>query len=548
MKAERQKIAIYGGSFDPPHYGHYDIVKNLERSFTRVIVVPSYISPFKSDAVGGTDNAKIRLSLCKKLFSSEKTEVSSREINKKGVSYSVDTAAYFAKKYSDAKLTWVIGSEEIKRLSDWHDIDRLKRAVDFLVVPRPGYNIAETDLKALKKLKIRIKLAKFNGLDVSSTAIKIDNAFGKPNKYMPDAVRAAAEKYGIFDPYSKYVKALYRYDLSDKRLSHTYGVALRGAELAKLYGYSVRDAVIACILHDIAKSVNPEEYAGKVDTKGFPPPTVHGPIGAYIAKREFGVSDEIEHAIRYHATGCGEMSPLDEIVYIADKTEVGRSYNEVYYFRYLCEVDKNIAMFTMLNAVSEYKGNLPCELTSAAIAHYKAICGNAEMPEMPRREAGKETGKLPAVRGVTSLGEVKSKAIRPVGEKSVMKISKHDDDENAKAEDAVKQIALAVAAELNLHKAHDIDIIDLSGKTIVADYFVIASATSTTQVKALMGYAEDKLTKAFGIDPIRRDVDSEWIALDYGGVIVHIFTDKTREFYNIERLWSDGANVTRIGD
>ena len=90
MKNKPQKIAIFGGSFDPPHYGHYDIVKNLERVFDKVIVVPAYVSPFKTD---GSD-AAVRFALCKKIFASEKTEVSRREVSKGGVSYSIDTAKY----------------------------------------------------------------------------------------------------------------------------------------------------------------------------------------------------------------------------------------------------------------------------------------------------------------------------------------------------------------------------------------------------------------------------------------------------------------------
>lgn len=82
MKAEKQqKTAVFGGSFDPPHYGHIDIVKNLERTFDRVIVVPSFISPFKAE---GADDAAARLKLCKKAFASKKTEVLSREIKKGG--------------------------------------------------------------------------------------------------------------------------------------------------------------------------------------------------------------------------------------------------------------------------------------------------------------------------------------------------------------------------------------------------------------------------------------------------------------------------------
>lgn len=558
MKAERkEKIAVFGGSFDPPHYGHYDIVKNLEKSFDRVIVVPSFVSPFKPDADAA--DAKKRLKLCKSFFASDRTEVCAREVNKKTVSYSVDTAAWLCKKHGDAKLFWVIGSEEVNGLARWHDIDRLKKLVTFFVVPRPGYAVSEDTLKNYKKQKIKIKFAKFEGLDISSTVIKLDIAFNRPNKYIPSSVAKAIKSDGLFDPYGKYVDALYKHDLSEKRLNHTYGVAVRGAELAKLYGCSVRDAVVACILHDIAKSKDPDKYKGEVDTKGFPAPTMHGPIGAYIAKREFGVSDEIEHAIRIHSTADADMSLLDEIVYLADKTEAGRSYNEVYYLRYLCSVDRELAMHYALGKITEYKNKdmIPCEMSARAIKYYAKKCKGKTMPDMPKPERKTpDKGALPAVRATAELGELKSKAVRLVPEKAVAKVA---DKSVAKVADksvavipqsdaAALEIAKTVAAELDLHKARDIDIIDLDGKTIIADYFVIASASSTTAVKALMGYAEDIMTKKYGLDPSRRDIDSEWIALDYGGVIIHIFTDRMREFYNIERLWSDGSNITRIGD
>ncbi len=563
----KKKIAIFGGSFDPPHYGHYDIVKNLEKTFDRVIVVPSYISPFKTDASAA--DAKARLSLVKRFFASEKTEICSREITRKGVSYSVDTAVYLAKKYSDASLTWVIGSEELLRLPEWHDIDRLKATVDFLVVPRPGYAPDPNLIKALKKRKIKLKTAKFNGLDISSTRIKIDTAFGRPNKYVPEFVRKAAEKNGLFDPYRKYVAALYRHGLSERRINHTYGVACRGAELAKLYGADVSEAVITCLLHDIAKNVNIEEYSGKVDIKGFPIPTAHGPIGAYIATREFGVSDEIAHAIRYHSTGCGDMSLLDEIVYLADKTEEGRNYKEVYYLRYLCGIDREIAMLEALKRIVEYtsgeaEDGRQCGFTSDAIELYKKRCEGKEIPKMPEIAMPAEFEKsvlLPVVRAGAPLGAVKSKAVRIIPEKNgsvrivpenSKSVTEHKGaathSEAAADKTDVRAVAETVAKELCKHKAHDVVIIDLDGKTIVADYFVIASVTSTTAVKALRGYAEDIMTKKYGLDPNKRDIDNEWIALDYGGVIIHIFTDKTREFYNIERLWSDGKNVTEMGD
>lgn len=106
-------------------------------------------------------------------------------------------------------------------------------------------------------------------------------------------------------------------------------------------------------------------------------------------------------------------------------------------------------------------------------------------------------------------------------------------------------LADAVAYLLDLKKGKNIVTIDLSGKTIVADYFVIASAYSSTAVKALADYVEDELSKR-GLEPIHRDVDSKWIALDYGSVILHVFYKELREFYDIERLWAEGDNIKRF--
>ena len=107
-------------------------------------------------------------------------------------------------------------------------------------------------------------------------------------------------------------------------------------------------------------------------------------------------------------------------------------------------------------------------------------------------------------------------------------------------------LADAIARFLDEKKGRDIAVIDISGRSIIADYFVIASATSTTQVRALADYVDEKLSKAFGIEPLHRDSDKKWIAVDYGSVIVHIFYEEMREFYQLERLWSDGTNIRNL--
>lgn len=91
-------------------------------------------------------------------------------------------------------------------------------------------------------------------------------------------------------------------------------------------------------------------------------------------------------------------------------------------------------------------------------------------------------------------------------------------------------------------KGRDITRIDLTRRQAPCDYFVIATVTSSTAVKALYEYIDASLENA-GIFRLHLDADSKWIAIDYGSVIAHIMTAETREFYDIERLWADGGNL-----
>ena len=88
---------------------------------------------------------------------------------------------------------------------------------------------------------------------------------------------------------------------------------------------------------------------------------------------------------------------------------------------------------------------------------------------------------------------------------------------------------------------------DIGPLTIVADYFVIATARSTAQAKAIYENVDEKLSKGEGLEPLRVDGTREgrWIVMDYGGVIVHIFNDDTRVLYCLDKLWSDGNNVVK---
>ncbi len=101
---------------------------------------------------------------------------------------------------------------------------------------------------------------------------------------------------------------------------------------------------------------------------------------------------------------------------------------------------------------------------------------------------------------------------------------------------------------LDSKKAEDIQAIKISDLTIIADYFIIANGTSTTQTRALADEVEFKMKKQ-GAEPLRVEGErnANWIIIDYGDVVVHVFYKETREHYNLERLWADGEHIDVSG-
>ena len=106
------------------------------------------------------------------------------------------------------------------------------------------------------------------------------------------------------------------------------------------------------------------------------------------------------------------------------------------------------------------------------------------------------------------------------------------------------EIAAIAAKALENKKARDVKVLKTAEQTVLADYFVICNGTSSTHIKALVDEVDKQLSEA-GEPPIRREgLRSDiWVLMDFGSVIVHVFTDEARRFYNLERLWSDAEFV-----
>ena len=106
------------------------------------------------------------------------------------------------------------------------------------------------------------------------------------------------------------------------------------------------------------------------------------------------------------------------------------------------------------------------------------------------------------------------------------------------------EMARVAYQALDEKKGEDIRLIDISGISVIGDYFVITNGTSDSQVRALVDNVEEKMHKAgYELKEQEGNNSGTWVLLDYGDIIIHIFDRENRPFYNLERIWSDGKDV-----
>ncbi len=173
------QIAIFGGSFDPPHIGHQTIAKKILKKLDvdLLIVVPAYLNPLK---VKSFLDAKTRFKLLKKLFKNQSLiKVSKYEIKQERPVYSIETIEYIIKKYKPTKLYLVIGADNYKHFNLWNEHEKIKSLVELVVVSRDGYKHQKD---GVKRLKVDIK--------ISSTQLR--NTFNL--KYIPKKIRKDIKK------------------------------------------------------------------------------------------------------------------------------------------------------------------------------------------------------------------------------------------------------------------------------------------------------------------------------------------------------------------
>ncbi len=334
------KIGIFGGTFDPVHNQHILLAKAAIQTLGLDVlyVVPTFLPPHKNDFV--PTDGKIRLEMLRAAFADEKKViVSDYELMQGGKSYSYLTVAHFAKLHEGEKLWFVLGEDMFENFPKWKYPKKIVDCARIAVVKRYGSGISfRKAKKAFEKITKNYDLLPFCGKEVSSTEIRTRTALGLPlDGLLPPAVQGVIAKCGL---YEDAVCTRVRDYLKPSRLEHTAGVTELALMLAKRLGVDQRKTFIAAAIHDLAKYQRAEDYPECVMPSGILDPVKHAFLGAYLAEKKLGITDEeILNAVKYHTSGRAEMTTLEKIVYLADMVEKNRNYRGVSKLRKLLEKD-----------------------------------------------------------------------------------------------------------------------------------------------------------------------------------------------------------------
>lgn len=384
------KIAIYGGTFNPPHRGHVESLQAVyeQAKPDRVLVIPASIPPHKELAAGSPD-AEERLELTRLAFKElPYAEVTDMELTRTGKSYTSDTVAELLRKYPDAELMLAMGTDMFLSFETWHEYRYLIDNVTMLVFARregEDEKIFKYGEYLESKYGAKINYIMHDPLPISSSEIRrlLPKRLGR--ELLPGVVFARIVKNGDYaaKPDFPWLREQSYAYLSPKRIPHVQGCEWEAVRLAKRWGESEEDAAEAGILHDITKKLVLSEQLILSEKYGIINDTyetanvklLHAKTGAALARDLFNISDRVYSAIRWHTTGKPDMTLLEKIIYMADYIEPNRDFPGVDKLRKLAYEDLDAAMVLglkmSLEDIRSY-GAEPYEVTVSAYEWYKA--------------------------------------------------------------------------------------------------------------------------------------------------------------------------------
>lgn len=344
-----KKVLIYGGSFDPVHFGHAKVLKKTMEIVEpdKVIVVPNFQSPLKDRVL---TNPEDRFNMLQLAFKNWKNvEISDYEIKQNKKCYTIDTLEYFQSVYPNAQLYFLLGSDQMINIKQWKRYDDIFKIAKVVCYKRQHYCRCcrnstcecDTPVKGFNE----VTYIKDGLVNISSSSIRREVI--KPYELNEDVLKYINE-HGLYA-----IERIKQFE-KESRFAHSLRVAFMARELMNIFDKNQANlAYTAGIYHDICKDMDLNLQVDIAEnilgiTEYVSPRVLHGYIGAYKLKTEYMFSNElILNAIRRHTRPYDyydtEPTLLDKVVYLADKLEPNRTNDDVCgdisYFRELAKKD-----------------------------------------------------------------------------------------------------------------------------------------------------------------------------------------------------------------
>jgi nicotinate-nucleotide adenylyltransferase len=338
------KLGILGGSFNPVHLGHILIADKAicALQLDRIVLVPAYRSPFKSDAKDMETGTENRLQmLAAAVCADNRIAIDDCEIRREGVSYTIDTLEDIIARYSpNEKPFLIIGDDLASDFPKWHDSKKILQTVKIVVARRVNSSkvdypfphiIMDNEVINISSQIVRQKIAEESGW----------------RSLVPSGVRTIIEDrnlYGFKDGMKSdencsnslalRIENEARETISTARFLHSRNTALLAQDLCRRFGLDPMAGYIAGIAHDLCKQLDPKQMLKIAKTDGMNisalekdrPNLLHGRAAAVLLKEHYFIHNkDILEAAAVHTMGSENMGLLAKVVFIADKTEVTRN-------------------------------------------------------------------------------------------------------------------------------------------------------------------------------------------------------------------------------
>ena len=382
-------IAVFGGSFNPPHKGHLAAALAASRQLKpdEFLVIPDFQPPHKQLAEGSPEPEE-RLALCRLAFAAvPNCTVSDLELRRGGKSYTADTLRHLCAAKPEAELILLMGADMYCSLHTWYDAEYILRSVRIAVFQRAAGEMpaieAQRDALAAQ-FGTETELIRSQPMPASSTELRaaLQNREGVA-KLSPEVYAEIIRRrlYGAKVNFPWLREQSYAM-LRPRRVPHVQGCEAEAVRLAHRWGADEERAAEAAILHDCTKKELLPEQLRLCAKYGIIPDELerengkllHAKTGAAVARFEFGSDDEVVEAIRWHTTGRPNMTTLEKVLYMADYMEPTRDFPGVEELRRLAYEDLDRAMvlgFEMSLEDILSRGETPHKNTLAALQWYQ---------------------------------------------------------------------------------------------------------------------------------------------------------------------------------